>query len=43
VNEQLNKEIENLNKDIEIYKDQNDKLHNKKVTVVIKEGKENNE
>lgn len=43
VNEQLYKEIETLNKDIEIYKDQNDKLHNKKVTVIIKENKENQE
>lgn len=43
VNEQLYKEIENLNKDIEIYKDQNNKLHDKKVTVVIKETKENKE
>lgn len=45
VNEQLYREIENLNKDIEIYKDQNNKLHNhnKKVTVIIKETKENKE
>ena len=45
VNEQLYREIENLNKDIEIYKDQNTKLHNhnKKVTVIIKETKENKE
>lgn len=37
VNEQLYKEIENLNKDIDIYKEQNEKLHNKKVTVIVKE------
>lgn len=40
INKQLNKEIENLNKDIEIYKDQNEKLHNKKVTVIVKENRE---
>ena len=40
INERLTKEIDNLNKDIEIYKEQNNKLHNKKVTVVIKENKE---
>lgn len=40
VNEQLYKEIENLNKDIEIYKDQNEKLHNKKVTVIVKENRQ---
>lgn len=40
MNEQLYKEIENLNKDIEIYKDQNEKLHNKKVTVIVKENRQ---
>ena len=36
-NESRKKEIQTLYKDIEIYKEQNDKLHNKKVTIVIKE------
>lgn len=40
VNEQLCKEIENLNKDIDIYKEQNEKLHNKKVTVIVKENRQ---
>lgn len=40
VNEQLYKEIENLNKDIDIYKEQNEKLHNKKVTVIVKENRQ---
>ena len=40
VNEQLYKEIENLNKDIEIYREQNEKLHNKKVTVIVKENRQ---
>jgi hypothetical protein len=41
VNKDLRTEIENLNKDIAIYKDQNDKLHNRKINVIIKE--KNNE
>lgn len=40
VNEQLYKEIENLNKDIDIYREQNEKLHNQKVTVIVKENRE---
>lgn len=39
VNKELNKDIDNLKKDIEIYRDQNDKLHNKKVTVIVKENR----
>ena len=37
INKQLNIQIDNLNKDIEIYKEQNEKLHNKKVTVIVQE------
>lgn len=36
----MNKDIDNLNKEIGIYKDQNNKLHNKKFNVIVKEIKQ---
>ena len=42
VNKQLNIQINNLNKDIEIYKTQNEKLLNKKVTVIVQDKEKDN-
>lgn len=42
INKQLNVQIDNLNKDIEIYKTQNEKLLNKKVTVIVQDKEKDN-
>lgn len=38
--EKLNEKIESLNKDIDIYKEQNEKLHNQKIVIIQEKNNE---